>query len=654
MNARIFIFILLSSLILLTPSRVFAIPDATHAMDPEKSIWRNYFRDKFFVDIHRSKSLVKLNELRSEDPTIEEAVKLRLESKWKDAINLLSERMLDSEVENQNELIYATALIFESVGLFTEAAGNYSRLEGYTKGDELLNSKLRESFATSISAVKYSSFAQLVEADMDLLRVFRRSEDPEIWSSALAGHAVILYIFNDHRSAEKIFEKLEDDDLLTSQYHFIRAENFMSLGYLDEAEFLFKRLLDYALHNTMETFQSYIYLRLGDVAAIRGDLDGAEALYNKMKVDWELKPDDPNFIGDDHYIMRTMAAAEVSILKNKMAQALKLLGDVSTVEVPPTLGMKKSIDLYKIFLYADSGLGDKAFEAAKHFLLIYGKTPWHGDVWEVIDNYIYKEFADSYATEDYFTIMKNYYKNIRYVRKRRSLLLAAEAFLENDLPTESKKIYEGLVSDVRGESLDIKAISGLIRSHILLRENGSAWKILKSFSARNDKERSFKINLTRAIADSFYRSGEYTDAIGAFVSVRKVLPFDAGLELKYARSLLLTSKEKESIRVYKDILKKSEDSSVHSEGLIGIGKASFELKRYGDGQRAFRKAADIAGEEERPRVLYMLGETSHKLGRRSDAKEAWRMSVETGMDSDYVELSRERLKEITQWERARM
>ncbi len=654
MNARVIIFILLSSFILLTPGRGEAIPDAAHAMDPEKSVWRNYFRDKFFVEIHSSKALLKLSTLQSEDTTIGEAVRLRLEDKWKDAIDLLSERMSDPEAENLGELIYTTALIYESVGFYTEAAGNYSRLDEYAEGDELLNARFRQSFATSINAVKYGSFAQLVEADLALLKVFRRSDDKDIWSSALAGHAVILYIFNNHRSAEKIFEKLEEGGLLTSQYHFIRAENFMSLGYLDEAEFLFSNLMDYALQNTMETFQSYIYLRLGDIAAMRGDFNGAEVSYNKMKIDWELKPGDPDFIGDDHYVMRTMAAAEVSILKNKMAQALKLLDDVSTVEVSLSLGMDRSIALYRIFLYADSGLGDEAFAAAKHFLLIYGKTPWQEDVWEVIDNYIYKEFADSYANEDYYSIVKNYYKNIRYVRKRRSLLLASESFLAIDLPMESKKIYEGLLSDVRGQSVDLKAISGLVKSHILLQENASAQKLLKGFKPRSGKEKLLKANLTRDLAGSFYRSGEYADAIGAFADVRKTLPFDAGLELRYARSLLLTSRESESIWVYKDILTKSDEPRVHAECLIGIGKASFNLKRYGEGLRALRRAAGIAGEDERPRVFYMLGETSHKLGRRTDAKDAWKMSVETGMDSDYVELSRERLKEITQWERARM
>ena len=655
MNARIFIFLLLSSVILFMPAKGFAIPDAVHAMDPEKSVWRNYFRDRFFVEIHRSKALVTLNALKSEDTVIEEAVRLRLEEdKWKDAIDLLSERMSDPETENLSELIYTTALIFESIGFFTEAAGNYSRLEDLTGGAELLNAKLKESLLKSITSVKYSSYTQLIEADRNLLKVFRKSDDPQIWSSALAGHAVILYIFNDHRSAEKIFEKLENGNLLTSQYHLIRAENFMSLGYLEEAEFLFNNLLDYSIRNSLESFQSYLYLRLGDIEAMRGNLDDAEIYYNRMKVDWEKKPGDPDFIGDDHFVMRTMAAAEVSVLKSKMAQALKLFGDVSTVELPQALGMDKTIDLYSVFLYADSGLGDEAFEAAKHFLLIYGKTPWREDVHEVIDNYIYKEFADSYATEDYLAIMKNYYKNIRYVRKRRSLLLASESFLKSALPAESKRIFEGLLADVRGESVDLKAISGLVRSEILLQENDSAWKLLKSFKPRNSKERRLKIDLTRDLAESFYISGEYEDALGSFVTVRKALPFDAGLELKYARSLFLTLKKSEAIDVYRDITDRSSDGRIRSEALIAIGEASFDLKRYGDGLRALRKASEVAAQEVKPRVLYMLGETSIKLGRRNEAKDAWRKSVETGLDSDYVELSRERLKEITEWERARM
>ncbi len=658
-------------------------PSVVHALDSKKSVWRNYYRDKFFYDMHIMNAKKDLEEIRFDDYNVRKAVKLRYEEDWRDSVNTLRDMATDLGPPDTDEIYFAIALIYESFGLTPEALGYYKRIEEDPYGDKpevteeasppllserlakekplsefQLRTLLRSSFLKSIDAINYGSVIEMVKADKGFYKVFSESEEVKLWSTALAGHAVMLYGFGKHAYAEVIFSKLDADGLLDPAYSFVRAENHMNLGRLISAELIFRKIHDYAAAQENIQLLSYANLRLGDIAVKRGDYKQAELLYNEIRSNRWSDPSKKEPTADEGFIMRTLAFAELRMLENKYEKSILLLLDLEDEIFPPRLEMSRSLPLYFIYLYDHSGQGEKAFARIEDFLQYYPKNPWVKDIWVVIDRYIYKTIADPYAKNDYEGVLNAYYKFKKYVRQRRANIMIATAFMDAGLPSESKKIFEKLVIG-EGRQSDRKAVSGLIRAHIGLGEVEEAERWLKEMKPRNEREQRLEADSKLLMADYYYRLARYREAAFFYEQAGSVLK-DPEIYFKEADTMSLYGDDKGSVRVYNEIIglyNELEEAAIRLRAMTSLGESYFKLKDYKNTLRVMKKAEPLLVEQselsKKQRALYLIGESNYKLDRREPALNAWQRAVELNSESELGRLSAERIKEMKAWDAAR-
>ncbi|MBE9532095.1 MAG: hypothetical protein IME98_04760, partial [Proteobacteria bacterium] len=157
-------FVMVALFALSCPSRANAAVQVVNALEENRGDWRNYYRDKFFADMHSIDLMETLKAYSTEDPVIKESIRLRLAGEWKESINGLTGLVVDSDTHNRDEVAYVLGLIYESLAFFPEAMGNYDRLEfkrGEAKGAFYYKTVLRKSYVKFITGLKYSKLLSM-------------------------------------------------------------------------------------------------------------------------------------------------------------------------------------------------------------------------------------------------------------------------------------------------------------------------------------------------------------------------------------------------------------------------------------------------------------------------------------------------------------
>ena len=637
------------SLALSVPAQ--AAPSAEHFLDAKKSIWRNYFKDKFFVEMHSLNAISALKNLKFDDPSLDEAVRLRLGGQWQQAIDLMRDQATELDVDRRDKILFTTGLIYESIGFYPEAMGNYSRIDPKMNRDLFLRTLLRKSFVKFINGLNYSSIFDMIDADTGFYKVYKESSDHYLWSNAMAGHAVMLYVFGEHSYAEEIFAKLDTETLLEPTYQFIRIENYLNLGRTSLAEALLIKLQGYVSKELTESLKSYINLRLGDIAAMNGDLMGAEEFFNDIGTETTYDPFGAPSAMDDGFIMKTMAMAELHLKSENYKDSLKLLLQLKGTQLPPKLALETTIPLYMMSIYDRTDRDEEAFGVAKDFLMLYPKSDWAEEAWAYVDQYIFNLFVKAYSEQDYHGVLDAYYENKRFVRKRRALLMAADAMLSSGLPEEGRIVYSELTGR-GGNFFDWKASRGLVEALSVVAENDKAAAIVNRMKPRNAEEELIKAESARILAGAYYGGGSYKESQSFYEKALKVID-DAGLHADHGLVLALNGEHKGAAGAYGRALSKAPDDALKARSLIGEGDALFNMKEFKSSLKSYSSAEEFAGADLIGRVLYMKGLSKRRLGKRREALELWKRAVREGAQMDYVTLSKERLKEAEAWEKVR-
>jgi tetratricopeptide (TPR) repeat protein len=630
----------LMAIFLAVPKAVFAMPPVRHALDAEKSTWRNHYRDTFLTSLHKYTALNALDGYKTENKDIKEAIKLRMDGKGKDSLATLKSLTVKKGVQPSAELLFLTGLINESMGFFPEAAANYAMVETAPNGKEFSNrTALRRSFVKFIEAVTANSLFAMIDADGGFFRIYNESTTEDEWNEALAGHALVLYNFGDHKHAETIFASISPAYLMGPAYQFARAENYVSLGLHLNAIDLFERLKVYLVENEEMTLASYISLRLGDLYLMSGNDADATSNYNQILVD---RNKDTPLAVDDGFIMQSMALAEHHYKKDEHVEATETLRRLLAEKLPPMLEIEKTGGLYLIELFRKMGFEEDAFLEAKGFLQNYPDTRWSPEVRAFVDDVIRKRINEAYASNDFQKVLYHYHVSLDFVSDPKLLAIVGTAFVERKLPAEAKAVFTKLAEAMPPAEARFINI-GLARSEIMLGNADAGYALLSAIKPagppmKPDEERYFAAGL-RELGDFHFKKAAYQASLWGYESAARFVK-DFELDLRLAMALDFAGRQSDALKIYTALIASVADASVKGRAHIGRGDILFARKKWADAL-----------------AYYKLGEASRAFGNEAEAIKAWKAAAAAagaGGEAVYARLAEERLKEVGAWERVRM
>ncbi|MBE9532060.1 MAG: tetratricopeptide repeat protein [Proteobacteria bacterium] len=549
-------------------------------------------------------------------------------------------------------MAYVLGLIYESLAFFPEAMGNYDRLEfkkGEAKGAFYYKTVLRKSYVKFITGLKYRKLLSMVDADGGFYRVFKNSADEAEWKDALAGHGVMLYFFGAHDSAEAIFESVKKNSKLMPAAQFAQAENYMNMGLHQDARVVFQDLLRVFQDSERTDLLAYIYLRLGDIANIRGETDNALAFY--MLIAPRLEEGE-EVVFTDPYIIQSMAVGEYFMKTEKGEEAIAIFKMLSRGPMPIGLDLRESIALNITLLYHTEELELKAFSNAKEFALLYPDNAYIHQVKRIINDTIYKFIATVYENHDYHNVLYYYYENMRFVKEKRTLMLVAKVFLDLGFPEDARLIFTKLWNRYP-KYTDIELLTGLARSEAMLGEFLKAEKNLRKSRPEDRTGRELVAKSWRLLADDYYRKGDMPGALKSYANVRKTL-FDVIVELRYASLLTSQRRAKDAISVYRALLKRSITDDTKGKAYFGAAEAYSSVRSYRKAVINYQFALKLSAKKLSGEINYKIGEANYAMGKLDKALKAWKEAERIDSQGYYKRLAKARIKEVTIWEQARM
>jgi tetratricopeptide (TPR) repeat protein len=635
------------------PFRVEGAPHVVNALESDRGDWRNYYRDRYFADLHGFTVMSTLKEYKTDNLRIKEAIKLRLDGEWKESLNSLGAQVVDPDNPFIGEALYISGLVYESLAFFPEAMGNYARLE-FTKeeagGEFYYKTILRKSYVKFLTGLKYSRLLSMIDADGGFYKVFNNSTDDIDWRDALAGHAVMLYFFGSHDHAELIFKQIAEYGPLRPAYQLARAENYMSLGLHQNARVAFQDLLVAINDSKRHDLLAYMYLRLGDIANIRGESDNAKAFYEQIVP----LPDeqDGEIVYNEPYIMQAMAVGEYYMKAEKNADAIGIFRVITNGPFPIGLDLRETVALNLVLLYIRDSQTSEAFVRAKEFTLLYPKNPYIRKVWEIINDHIYSIISEGTEKHDYNNVLYYYFENVGFIKEKRTLIPASIVLMDMGFPYEANQIFLSLWEKNPSYS-DISVVTGLAKSTLMLENREKAREFLKKARASNKADRVKLAETWRLLGDEFHRKGEIEGAIVSYANARKEIK-DNNLDLTYANLLTLSLQGKKAVDIYKSLLKRSLTDEFIVKVYMGFAECYFSIRDWRRALTNYHFALRSAPKSELGKIYYKIGEINLALGKESLAVEAWKHAVDTDEQGYFKKLARGRLREVQIWKPTRM
>lgn len=633
----------------------------------------------------------------SGNPAIIKAVQMMKAGRGQVALKILREVSAQSAVLDgrgageagllKDEAIYLIGLIYEGLGFYPEALGNYARISVRRDGGGVFYRKamLRTAFVNLMKTVEGGDIALLEETSDRFYGVYRESSDPAEWEEALAGYAVTLYESGDHADAEDVFRKIDGYIYLHPAYGFSRAENYLRAGEIEKAKDAFQRLsAQYGEGGLLQ----YIFLRLGDIAVMEGKEKDGELFYKRLTEDVKETEDGKEKktfaspLPGDAPVMGKMALSEL-YMNEKRAESVNILKDMMSMPLPSEV--RDAALVYLVNLSRAEGLYRDTLAFSKEFLSRPG--PGKAEVKAVLDDTLYLIISGAHERKDYTGVMEVYYGNREFIKDKRILFMAAESFLNAGLADEAAAIYGRLMNPQgglvgrRGRQGrldgwgDAGASIGLARCRIMKGDGAGAADALRAVRpsdrpGRLDspqgglvgrKEQALLADAFRLLGDLHLRKGEYGEALSAYSEALKGMD-KPEIYLKKAHAHVLRGEEERAVDIYLDVIKRlsikdgwsavKDAATMGAKAFLGLGDAYYSMKRWKDSLDSYGRGiggAD-ADKEEKIRVRYRMGEANFFTGNVEEAVSAWQEVVKEDRDGYMGRLADERLKEVDLWQ----
>lgn len=621
---------ILISLLLLVASYTI-VP---HAYALEKAAWRDYYAKVYSIEAIKSGTKEMLNSYKSASHDINNAVRLAKDGKHQEAVRELLGN-------NDEEPVFIKGIIYETMGFFPEAVGNYTRLvQFYPNGKFFKKAVIRNAFLKLIKGLKTDSISLVKEASRDFYRVYKESDEPDEWKDAIAGYAVTLSIIKEDAYADEVFRKVEGHISLNPSYQFFIAENYLKMGRLKEAKALFQKLLETQRESNISP---YINLRLGDISILEGRDAQGELFYNEMIKTTKSLSDTGIKETSDTVIMGTMALSESYMKKGKNNQVIKLLKGF--LEKPIDAAVNDSARYYLIKLLKAEGSLQEAISLSNKFLASYPMSTWKKDVEAIRDDIIYTSISNTYNNGDYQKTSRFYYENKPFIKDERLLIMIGESLLHLNLPKEAEGVYKFLK---KGKG--IKGSLGLAKSFIMDGNAKKSIEIIKGISSLKNEERMEVARVYYMIGNHYFRTGEYEDALRSYSLAQKGGMDEPDLHLKTGRIYELLGRRDDAVKIYEGIVLKTSNEILKAKAFIRLGDIYYISKEWENSLSFYAKGVQyMASGEERLKFIYKMGEANISIGKKREAVAAWQ-EVERE-DKGYLgKLASERLQEVKTWE----
>lgn len=623
---KFLIFLLLAFYI--TPSNAFA----------GQSSWRDYYSRTYLVEALKIGTTAYLMGYGAAAADINKAVEFVKDGKGQEAVKELMGSTSD-------ESIFIKGLIYEVMGFYPEAVGNYARLiQFYPDGKFFRKANIRSAFIKLINGLKTDSIPLVKEASRGFYDVYKKSDEPEEWKDAIAGYAITLYILDEGHYAQEVFKKIEGYISLNPSYQFFAAENYVKIGKVTEARVLFQKLAETQKGSGIIP---YINLRLGDIALLENNDVQAELFYKGVQEHAKSPSDTGTSEASGIVNMGTMALAESYMKKGKNSQAIKLLKDL--LEKSIDVRVNDSADYYLIKLLKSEGGLQEALLRTRKFLASYPMSLWKKDVEKVRDDIIYRAMADAYQNANYQKVAKYYYENKGVIKDDRLVEMAGDSFLNLNLPREAEVLYKSLMN-----RKTINASIGLAKSLIMGGDAKRTLEIINRVSASKGAVKTELAEVYHMLGDHYFRVKGYDDALKAYSLAYQNGMTKPELHFKIAHIYELLGKKNDAAKVYESLADSVSNEVVKTKAFLKLGDIYYTSKDWDSALSFYAKGVQFVGKgEERFRFIYRMGEANMNIGKRKEAVEAWQ-EVERD-DKGYMgRLAHERLKEVNAWQTLQM
>lgn len=586
--------------------------------------------------------------------SIEHAIQLIKNGKEQEALQTLQYiATTDGNTPNE-EAIFVAGFVYEVLGLYPEAMGNFKRIiQNYSKGKLYRKAILRLAFINLGQGIRNGSNPLIKDASEGFYKVYEESDEPLEWKDAMAGYALTLCELNINQYAEEVFQKIDKHISLNPLYQFYRAENYLKIGELQKAKVIFQKLPE--LYSEA-VFLSYALLKIGDITVLEGKEKEGELFYKTIIQDNNrtMEQNNSEFISSDAAVMGKLALSELYMNQKRSLEAMNLLKGLA--DGPASAQVKHISMLYFISISEAEGRYKDVLSTSKQVLSSSDSNTWKMDTKAVLDKTVSMLITDAYNKKDYKKVIRLYYDNRAFIKDKAILMMAGEGLLNMGMPTDAEAVYQAL-----RDGNDTRVSLGLCKSLIMNGDVKMAAAILKKIKPNGEKERMDRAGAFWSLGDLYFRNGEFNKALEAYSEAKSGLD-KPELHYKLAQTYALLGEGGRASTIYSHIINNPSDQDIKAMAILGLGDVWYLMKRWEQALSAYTKgmemitaqsASGIVGEQHNLMIIYRIGELHLMFGNNKQAVEAWDKVAKE--DKGYLgKLAEERLKEVNLWNQARM
>ncbi len=590
--------------------------------------WRERYAKKLSVRILRERAKVLLFSVTPWDEISHAVGKMSEGEDAKVTLDALRAIITGSDDDSEvREAIYRSGLIYEMLGFYPEALGNYKRLlRHYPDGMAAWKARLRMAYVDLVNNL--SSGSGLGGVIVSFYSIYRDSNDPLVWKEALAGYAIALHESGDYAAAEEVFRKIDGYTKWVPTFSLFRAGNYMLTDQYEEAWNLFQL---YTGKKDMPDLVSYSLLKLGDLSVLKGKTGMARDYYKRILESVQQR--------SEMWAAATLAIAELNMERGDLNGAKGLLNDILEYQVSDEF---RSATLYYLMdISMRKGRKEEYADYAVDFLKDNITPEMERSVREVLTDTIEELVLLAHTDGNYEKILSLYYDKNEFMSDD-TLAIVGDVFHRSGLPAEAVAIYEKI------ERKDEKIMERLVDAYIMQDDLEEAMAALEHIASDEKYGREGLPMVLRQLGDMNFRRKKYSEALRIYTRVYE-LSYDPGLYLKLAMTYRFLGKKKEALKVYRALLDKESGGAVEVEAHTGIGDIFYSMGKWKAALSAYKLAVEEGSDLDMTWAFYRLGEINRIMNSKEAAIDAWQKVA--NKDKGYIgKLARERLKEVDLWE----